>query len=215
MKNQKSNKLVITLLVVIIAILSVLCILFATGTISFNSNKVENNNLTEDETDKGTDNNLQNSVITSEDIKEIFNVAYNYYELPEVYCGNTDNKIVQIDGKDRVASTEFTTYNEMLNLLKKYMSTDVIASKSPWSATAKEYYLEKDGKLYCDEIYKGYLYSHENVEIEITSQNENKVTCTATMELIDMGNVKTYDKVNIVLELNDSNWIITSYEKIN
>ena len=44
MENQKNNKGVITLLVVIIVILSVLCILFATGTISFNTNKVNDNN---------------------------------------------------------------------------------------------------------------------------------------------------------------------------
>ena len=30
------------------------------------------------------------------------------------------------------------------------------------------------------------------------------------MELIDPNNNKTYDKVNITLELKDNNWIITS-----
>jgi hypothetical protein len=33
------------------------------------------------------------------------------------------------------------------------------------------------------------------------------------MELIDPDNNKTYDKVNITLELKDNNWIITSYKK--
>ena len=43
MENQKNNKGVIALLIVIIVILSTLCILFATDTISFNTNK-ENDN---------------------------------------------------------------------------------------------------------------------------------------------------------------------------
>ena len=93
------------------------------------------------------------------------------------------------------------------------MSTEVIAGKSPWGATAKEYYLEKDGKLYCEETNKGYPYGNGNVEIEITNQSDNKIDCIATMELIDMSNNKTYDKVNITLELKDNNWIITSYKK--
>ena len=101
----------------------------------------------------------------------------------------------------------------MLNSLKKYMSTEVIAGKSPWGATAKEYYLEKDGKLYCEETNKGYPYGNGNVEIEITNQSTDKVESVATMELIDSENNKTYDKVNITLELKDNNWIITSYKK--
>ena len=43
MENQKNNKGVIALLIVIIVILSALCVLFATGTISFNSNDIDNN----------------------------------------------------------------------------------------------------------------------------------------------------------------------------
>ena len=45
MENQKNNKGVNSLLIVIIVILSVLCILFATGTICFKSNDVDNNDI--------------------------------------------------------------------------------------------------------------------------------------------------------------------------
>lgn len=43
-KSQKNTKVVIALLIIIIAILSALCILFATGTISLKSNDAEVNN---------------------------------------------------------------------------------------------------------------------------------------------------------------------------
>ena len=217
MENQKNNKTVIVLLIIIIAILSALCVLFATGTISFKSNNTEVNNPNQS-ANKNNDsdqnnNNSETKNIKTEDIKEIFKVAYDYYESPVVYCGKTESEIVEINGVSRKASTEFTTYDEMLNSLKKYMSIEVIAGKSPWSATAKEYYLEKDGKLYCNETYKGYIYNWGNVEIEITNQSTDKVESVATMELIDPENNKTYDKVNITLELKDNNWIITSYKK--
>lgn len=48
MENQKNNKGVITLLVVIIIILSVLCVLFATDTISFNSDANDNTPIDND-----------------------------------------------------------------------------------------------------------------------------------------------------------------------
>lgn len=219
MENQRNNKGVIALLIVIIIMLTAFCILLATGTISFKSNDVDtnkpNDNITDNNESNNNENNPQTSNIKVDDIKTIFKVAYDYYELPKVYCGKADHTIVKIYGTDRYASTEFSTYEEMLNSLKKYMSVEVISGKTPWAATTKEYYLEQDGKLYCEETYKGYMYGRGNVEVEITSQTENKVTCVATMELTDPSENKTYDKVNLVLESKDDNWIITSYAKQN
>ena len=65
MENQKNNKGVIALLIVIIVILSTLCILFATGTISFNSNKANENDINENV------NNNRHDIIVS--ISFIFN----------------------------------------------------------------------------------------------------------------------------------------------
>lgn len=160
-------------------------------------------------------NNNNNTNITQEKIREIFKFVYKYYELPVVYCGNTENNYIEIYGTTRKVSTDFTTYDEMLNSLKKYMTTDVIASKQAFAATTKEYYLEQDDKLYCSETYKGYMYGFGNVDIKIKTQEEQKITCIATMELIDPSNNKTYDKVNITLEKINNNWIIANYQKQN
>lgn len=220
MDSQKKYKGVIALLIVIVVILSLLCVLFATGTISLKANDVGNNDNNQNVIDNNeninesnSDNDVQINNIKVEDIKKIFEVAYNYYEVSGVYCGNSDHKLVTIYGTERYASTEFTTYDEMLNSLKKYMNLEVIVGKTPWAATTREYYLEQDGKLYCEETYKGYIYKQGNIEVEITSQTENKVNCVATMELTDPTENKTYDKVNLVLEEIDGVWIITSYKK--
>ena len=110
---EKNDKVVIILLIIIIAILSALCVLFATGTITFKPTDTEVNNP-----NQSTDNNSETKNIKTEDIKEIFKVAYNYYESPAVYCGKTESEIVEINGAPRKASAEFTTYDEMLKSLK-------------------------------------------------------------------------------------------------
>lgn len=69
MENQKNYKGVISLLIVIIIILSALCVLFATGTISFKSNDVANNETNENINDNNVENNDENNSIIN-DTKE-------------------------------------------------------------------------------------------------------------------------------------------------
>ena len=73
MENQKNNKGVIALLVIIIVILSALCVLFATGTISFNSNEVNDNDVSENVNDNNENNDIDNDNY-SENIR-----YYQYY----------------------------------------------------------------------------------------------------------------------------------------
>ena len=58
MDNQRNNKGVIALLIVIIIILASFCILLATGTISFKSNDVDANKPNNNITDNNNDNSL-------------------------------------------------------------------------------------------------------------------------------------------------------------
>ena len=205
-------------LIVLVIILSLLVVGLSSFIIYDKVLKSEDNNanfgeITNEKNDSNLDSNTNKENITTEEIKEIFEFVFDYMELPFVYCGEYESITDINDAMDMYRlSKEYTTYNELMNDLKKYMSSDVI-SKGRFSSSYKEHYVEKEGKLYCEETYKGYLYSRGNIEVEITSQTENKVTCLATMELTDMSNIKTYDKVNITLEKDNNNWIITSYEK--
>ena len=61
MENQKNNRGVIALLIVIIVILSALCILLATETISFKSNDVDNNEINQDVNENNNKNDLENN----------------------------------------------------------------------------------------------------------------------------------------------------------
>lgn len=211
MEEKRNNKGVIVLLIVLILILSVLCVLFATDTINFNKNNDnnevnENNNIVEE---------VENNKISEDDIKEKFAFVYEYFDRSFFYCGNTENDIITIDGKGYRKSNEFKTYDEMLSYLKKYMSDNVISSKQAFAATNKDNYLEKDKNLYCEETYKGDYHSRNVKDIEIGKEESDKVIFVGNMELVDMSNNVSYDKVNCTIEYIDNNWIITSFEKQN
>ena len=214
MEGQRNNKGIIVLLVVIIIMLSVFCVLFATGTISFNSEKV-NNNTNESYYNVIEDNNSNNK-ISEWEIKEKFEYVYGYNVLPFVTCGETQTGMIKIGDKDYYMSNEFNTYDEMLSYLNKFMSKEVMSNKYAFKATDKNNYLEKDNNLYCEVTNKGYIYGHNVKDIEIVKEENNKVIFVGNMELIDpYDDNKQYDKVNCTIEYIDNNWIITSFEKQN
>lgn len=83
MENQKNNKGVIALLIVIIVILSALCVLFATGTINFKSNNVDNNDINENiNDDNNVENNDENNSIIN-DTKEETTDKY-FYDVKDL-----------------------------------------------------------------------------------------------------------------------------------
>lgn len=159
-------------------------------------------------------NNLNNK-ISKQDIKEKFAFVYEYNDLSNFYCGRTEDNIITISEKGYRKSSEFKSYDEMLNYLKKYMSIDLISGKQAFVATNEDNYLEKDKNLYCEETYKGDYHSRNVKDIEIVKEESNKVIFVGNMELVDMGNNVSYDKVNCTIEYIDNNWIITSFEKQN
>ena len=68
MESQKNNKGVIALLIVIIVMLTALCILLATGTISFKSNDVDNNENIDSNTTKNTIENVDIEILSLDNV---------------------------------------------------------------------------------------------------------------------------------------------------
>lgn len=71
MKSKNNNSIVIASLIVIIVILAILCVLFATGTISFHSNDVDNNEISDSDNnyDEGAYDNSSNFEISMNNVK--------------------------------------------------------------------------------------------------------------------------------------------------
>jgi len=102
-ENQRNNKRIIVLLIVIIVILSALCILLATGTISFKSNDVDANKQNDNITDNNQNDEdtnidiakkfkLENDNVDEKDLNEVFDILglYEYYHS-NIYS-SFDNK---------------------------------------------------------------------------------------------------------------------------
>ena len=91
MGNKKNNKGVISLLIVIIIILLVLCVLFARGTISFNSNETIDNDINENVNDNNNNDNNDNILKLDSSKEWVYDADYNLPTNKESYYGYSDH----------------------------------------------------------------------------------------------------------------------------
>lgn len=149
---------------------------------------------------------------TKSELKKVFRFVYHYYDTGNTYCGgHTDEYITtsKTPSNGFYASKEFTSYSEMINYLKGYMSEEVVNGKN---SIKKEYYTEKDGKLYCEDLGKGgNLYQLENITIKKSKTSTNIVYTTIETELVYEDTM--YETYKVTFEKSDNRWIISSYEK--
>lgn len=204
MENKKNNKGVIAILIVIIIILSTLCVLFATGTIKYETNNITNN-INNDETN-GTNNNELSSfekekVNTTLDetlkleLENTFAFVYDYYyDSPNGYCGN------------------YSTFDEMIDNLKEYMTETLIHGQS---STNKNEYKEENGKLICPDYGKGGSYLKKDFTIKYNEIYTNYIytTIEASIEGLEDNWKELY---RVTFEKKDNKWIVSSwyYEKL-
>jgi len=101
-ENRNNNKGVIALLIIIIAILSALCVLFATGTISFNTNKENDNKINENinmnDTD-GEDNKNINELTTNEVLSQLvgeWGICNGEYDCRGIIISKNNDKYTYI-----------------------------------------------------------------------------------------------------------------------
>lgn len=127
MKNDKSKNIIIGLLLVIIIILVALVVLFATGTISLNSNKINDNELNEN-----TNNEVDQNVIESNE--EDNNISNNekYSSIINEYKNAINDK--SLKDNFEVISSKYSNVNERMvifyhsyqvNAVFKYVYYDI------------------------------------------------------------------------------------------
>lgn len=154
------------------------------------------------------------------ELHKTFDVVYNYYYANgNSYCGSYDwNYSLSSSSDYRImsytASGDFDSYNEMIDYLKKYMSEDIIYAKE---TTNKEFYIEKDNRLYCGNLGKGgNMYEPSNMIIQINSINEDNINTTIAVELSykdDQKTYKTYENHEITFSKLKERYIVTSYTR--
>ena len=156
------------------------------------------------------------------DLKEKFVFTAEYYEMPKVYCGETEGSLhFEELGYSYYKSTQFNSYDEIINYLKQYMSENVIEGHRFFDSGDPTYY-EKDGNLYCFDTGKGGVQEFYDRLLEIKSISSDTITAKGiTTEYTpinpDDNFIKnTYDYIvyNIKYEKIDNEWIITSFETL-
>ncbi len=232
MKNN--NGKIIGGLIVIIIILSVFCILFATNTLELNSIKVKDDN-------KNKQNNLVENkdkqpelevVSDSEALtlgKDLYDKATEIYStwVLTPYCGYGSNELYNHEGVNIGGQPGYSYYESMFNnidelreYLLKYLSQDIVNSKVPKNVLENQEeiadYIIYNNKLYCRrDAGKGWLSSYlGKYDIKVNSKESSKISYTITSYYTKNEEVCSKywgcDKSNI--ETKDTNFTI---EKIN
>lgn len=186
------------------------------------NNGVKDNDNIQNNTDNTTNNDASTSgnddLDLSKKLKSVFGSIYNFMISPNPYCGkrSSDDKIEAEGGLYYYASTEFSSYQEMIDKFKKYASEEVLTR----GGTTKQYYLEKDGKLYCKDHGKGKVLGYRDAFINISEETDNRVVAdviavlTTDMWENNPDTISYYiEDYKVVFEKNSNNeFIITSME---
>lgn len=224
MEKKNNNGVVIMLMGVIIVILAVLCVLFATDTITFNKNINDSNLTNESQTKDESNANKSETVLTNEDaltiIKEVYNkfVKFDSFSAVE-FCGDYESNS---NGANAwyVKSRQFNSKEDAYNYYNTFVSREIIDKKilelENNHAKSEEFpsaILEKDGSLYCIAKAAG----KQAVEIvddettyEITEITSSKISFTGSITTRDL-----YDRlfgpynIEATIELVNNNWIVT------
>ena len=146
MENQRNNKGVIALLIIIIVILAALCILLATGTISFKSNDVDTNKPN----DNVTDNNITNENNDSNLQTSNYDAWMNYILEQNITNINIDRREDDYHAKINLTTTQ------LKGLFSKLMNYKLV-----------KYYLQGSGFVYGDIITISYSVNNNNYSVEI------------------------------------------------
>lgn len=198
MEKQK-NKIVIVLLGGIIVILSVLCILFATGTISFNSGNVNDDVVDEDVNDKNLISKIDSSKEWIYDAEYEKNVNADSYETNfDIYYAKDINvPFINIDSSyanlsnieiKKVFEEAIKEYNKGVEDkwtyvdecgYKKYVSDELLSVILAYGVGATgivhpEYYvynvdLKTGNQLSYEEIYKIAGFNSDNIDSKVES----------------------------------------------
>ena len=234
METEKNNKGVIALFVVIVVILLALVVLLATGTISFKSNQVDNEN---DQTNGNeTVNNLTEAEATII-VKNLFTndtVQYLIDNVSVTYCKrestNTSEKELGLNyewnGYNKC--TDFKSYEELTNYFKQYITNDYfnqLLLEQPYlnqerkmaDGTTHYNYYEKDGSLYAANTGKGsnvnkYKLLTDEIVYKLDSFDANKIITTITAKWEDVNGSKYSELEKMTIVNDNGNWKISSYE---
>ncbi len=229
---MKSSKMVVMILLIIV--LSVLCTLFATGTIKLdNLKKIETK---EDSFEKKDTKFSEKEAISKgttlyDKANEIYSVwkllPYCGYNLEDTY--NQDGISLDTTNSDaKFYPSKYNSVDELKKDLSKYLSDDIIEKNVVENGDVL-FYKVYNGKLYCRKtLGNGWFSTYLNkYDIKVLSIEKNKITynitsyyakdytkCNSSGKLsissCEKSNIETKE-TNFAIEKINNNWVVTDF----
>ena len=198
MENQKNNKGIIALLIVIIVILSALCVLFATNTIILKSNKIDDNETYQNVNENNNKNDLENNNSDiSNDVNVNTDIVLNYKleakttVKVDLLWNDKYDDIEVINGNLKVNDKTFSIFNEKIKYfyMQRYQS----------GASTIFHYLTEKGNIYVTEFtYENTIDSFNN----FIKLNYSNVSDIVVLPNDHYG--KTFDDVSGIVDNRES-----------
>lgn len=223
--EKKSNRTLVGILIGLVIALLVGAGLFATGTISFKQTTTTDNGQTSENNQlKDENKNILTENETLTILKEKYNVVREVFDLGMIsYCGeyaNDANSSKFIDGVLFGKSSTYSSFEELSNYLKKYMTEELLNSLKNYNDSVSKSYYEENGNLYCSTrnkggnvIYTNFLESESTFKVnQIT---ENNITASIIAMYSDVSEKEKNSKtINLTLLKESDNWLVSSYEDV-
>lgn len=216
MEKQKNNMGIIVFLVMIVVVLSVLCVLFATDTISLGTSKLDDNNQINENNKNDTENNNQD-VTDNNDLKyanqisasvktDNYNLGKNNGKTIDIKLDN-GNIVFTSDEKELVLSN----VNAKYIYLHQYMD----------SSSTKLYYISENNELYRMSLFPLIFdYTFDKEKLNIDKVTDSKVTDflgngNSYSREEDMSIDTTYNNIYYLLEDGSIESLVINYYKNN
>lgn len=191
LEKKNNNGIIILLMGVIIVILVVLCVLFATGKVSFktttNENQINDNDNVVDDMEESKLSEVEATSIGKDLYDKATEIFSTWNMLP--YCGYSfveihNQKTINL-GNNVFYESSFNNIDELKNYLLNYLSSEIVESNINEEAqidlnkiTDYQNYIIYNNKLYCRQNSgKGWLSLYlGNYDIKVNNIQDNKIT---------------------------------------
>ena len=157
----------------------------------------------------------EETILTEEEIKTLYNDAYEVYQWFDLEQLESDGEMVQLsDGTMcyKVTDNRVTSMEELENIVRSTFSTEIADD-----LLGGGLYIEEDGILYIQLADRGTDITKGDItEENVTNATETGFTYTVTVEIIDpeTQEVTGTEDIDFIAELINGQWLFTQFSSI-
>lgn len=157
----------------------------------------------------------EEGILSDEEIKSLYNDAYEVYQWFELEQLESDGEMVQLsDGSmcAKVTDNRVSSMEELENIVRSTFSAEIAETLLGYGL-----YVEEDGVLYIQLADRGSDITKGNItEENVTNATATGFTYTVTVEIIDpeTEEVTGTEDIDFIAELINGQWLFTQFSSI-